>query len=160
MAFAARARGGRSGKRYSPPPEILGYSIPDPAGWCPATCAWYQEITEEWAQGPSDIFIFQTGGHCRIVLQDAISVVGLTGALTIAPEEWITEGGYPDFSFSVARLPEVVRVLESAKYRVRILFRLEAQPLDTQGHRKPADTAGANKGRVVCINAARRKPRQ
>jgi hypothetical protein len=160
MAFAAKSRIGKSGKRYLPPAEILGYSIPDPAGWPEETREWYVEVTAEWAQGPSDIFIFQTGGHCRIVLQDAISVVGLAGALNIAPEEWTTESGYPEFSFSVSRLAEVVRILESARYRVKILFRLEAQPLDTPWHREPADIAGANKGRVVCIGDVRRKQQQ
>lgn len=143
MSIAGKARKGNKGDRLSTPAERLGYQIPDPAGWYPVMCKWYRDTTAEWAEGPSDIFIFLAGNMGRIVLQDAISVVGLAGAINIDASEWVTEDGYPEFFFHAARLAEVVGVLERARYSVKILSRVTVHPRRRRdGSRRPARQEG------------------
>lgn len=157
MSIAGKARKGNKGDRLSTPAERLGYQIPDPAGWYPVMCKWYRDTTAEWAEGPSDIFIFLAGNMGRIVLQDAISVVGLAGAINIDASEWVTEDGYPEFFFHAARLAEVVGVLERARYSVKILVPGNRAPETPTRWKPPAGSAG---GLVVDIGEARRRPRR
>ncbi len=155
MTRSTNLRKGRAGKGYSTPPDILGFPIPDPAGWCSAIRKWYRDVTAEWAAGPSDIFIFQTGALCRILLQDAISLVGLVGALRIDESEWVTENGYPEFLFDSGRLTEITGVLERARYNVKVLTPMEGYGLDIP-HSWGAPSAGATRrGLVIDIGTGR-----
>jgi hypothetical protein len=146
MAASANPRKNHRGALCSTPAEILGFAIPDPAAWPSEVREWFREVTCTWVEGPSDIFIFQCGAACHILLQDAISAVGLVGALRIDEWEWQTNNDYPAFVFSVSRLAEVVRVLNRAGYNVKILLPEEAP-------RRPV----AARERIVDISQVRRE---
>jgi hypothetical protein len=150
---ARRPRHRHRGSEYSTPPEILGYPIPDPAEWPADIRDWFTEATSRWAEGANDIFVFHCGDHCQIVLTDAISVVGMVGAIRIDESEWHTEKGWPAFCFDVARLDDVKRVMESAGYKVKVL--ISEQVLSEQEPRRTT----AERRVVVSIAEARCRQR-
>lgn len=155
MTRSTKLRKGRTGKGCSTPPDVLGFPIPDPAGWSSAIREWYRDATAEWAAGPSDIFIFQVGTACHILLQDAISVVGLVGALRIDESEWVTENGYPEFLFDSGRLTEVTGVLERARYNVKVLTPMEGYDLEIPHPWGPTPAGATRRGLVIDIGTGR-----
>jgi hypothetical protein len=77
---------------------------------------WYRQVIGSC--GPLHVFIFRHGPMAEMILQDAVTALGI---LDVEPAEWHTENSFPDFQFAAEKIDDFSRRLRAAGYSVGVL---------------------------------------
>jgi hypothetical protein len=121
LACSARIRGWKRRTSGYTPAAIGFLPIPDPRTWPVDVRNWYRQVTGD-AHGPLHVFIFHHGPVAELVLQDAVTALGI---LEVDPSEWHIEDGFPAFQFTSERIDEYSHRLRAAGYIVGVLNPIE-----------------------------------